>query len=104
MHRIPRLLLSLALLTMALLPAAPTVGAQAAEDPRYFEATGYRVDNDRFWNFFERRGGLRTFGYPVSREFRLLGLPVQVFQRIVMQQRPDGSVATLNLLDEGLRP
>ena len=47
---------------------------------------------------------MRTFGYPVSRTFRLDGFQVQIFQRIVMQLPPDGSVATLNLLDHGLLP
>jgi hypothetical protein len=62
------------------------------------------VDTDAFWSFFQGRGGVRTFGYPVSRTFKLDGFPVQIFQRIVMQQQPDGSVATLNLLDAGLMP
>jgi hypothetical protein len=62
------------------------------------------VASDAFWDYFQRRGGLRTFGYPVSREFTLLGTRVQVFQRHVMQRRPDGTVGLLNLLDPGLMP
>src|SRR6266567_2777332 len=77
--------------------------AQAA-DPRLFSQTGFRVDSDPFWSFFQARGGVRTFGYPVSRTFKLDGFPVQIFQRIVVQLQPDGSVATLNLLDPGLMP
>jgi hypothetical protein len=79
------------------------VGAQAA-DPRFFSQTGYRVDSDPFWDFFQHRGGVRTFGYPVSRQFKLDGFGVQIFQREVMQLWPDGSVHTLNLLDSGLLP
>jgi hypothetical protein len=79
-------------------------GAQTSDDPRFFSQTGFRVDNDAFWNFFQTRGGLRTFGYPVSRQFMLLGFTVQIFQREVMQLQPDGGVQTLNLLDEGLLP
>ncbi len=45
-----------------------------------------------------------TFGYPVSRQFQLVGFQVQIFQRNVMQLQPDGSVQTLNLLDPGLMP
>ncbi len=77
--------------------------AQAA-DPRFFSQTGFRVDTDSFWDFFQKRGGVRTFGYPVSRQFKLDGFAVQIFQREVMQQWPDGSVHTLNLLDSGLLP
>lgn len=81
--------------------------AQAAEqeaDPRYFPETGFRIDNDRFWQYFQRRGGVATFGYPVSREFQLLGSRVQIFQRGIMQIGPNGNPQTMNLLDEGLMP
>src|SRR5690242_15771303 len=80
-----------------------TAGAQSA-DPRFFSQTNFRIDNDAFWNFFQQRGGVRTFGYPVSRQFKLDGFPVQIFQREVMQLWPDGGVHTLNLLDAGLLP
>lgn len=79
------------------------IGIAAAEDPRAFP-TRYRVDDDRFWEFFQRRGGVKTFGYPVSSTFTLLGQQVQIFQRQVMQLQPDGAVATMNLLDDGLMP
>jgi hypothetical protein len=92
---------ALALIVAAcLLPATAATAQQA--DPRFFSQTNYRIDTDAFWDFFQGRGGVRTFGYPVSRTFRLDGFPVQIFQRIVVQQQPDGSVATLNLLDQGL--
>src|SRR5262249_30748802 len=54
--------------------------------------------------FFQQRGNVRTFGYPVSRVFLLDGFQVQIFQREIMQLQPDGSVQTLNLLDPGLMP
>src|SRR5579884_1533380 len=81
----------------AALPA-PTLAA------RYFPETGYTVADPAFQDFFEHRGGVRTFGYPVSCEFTLLGYPVQIFQRAVMQRLSDGHVALLNLLDSGLFP
>src|SRR5438128_5316264 len=90
------------LLLLAISVSAWPAAAQA--DERFFSQTNYRVDNDAFWNFFQSRGKVRTFGYPVSRTFKLDGFPVQIFQRIVMQLQPDGSVATLNLLDQGLLP
>jgi hypothetical protein len=55
-----------------------------------------------FQNYFDRRGGVETFGYPVSRLFLFQGFPTQVFQRSVLQRWPDGSVHLLNLLDPGL--
>ncbi len=92
-----------ALALVLAVPTAPSVGAQAA-DARFFAQTGFRVDNDAFWDFFQHRGSVRTFGYPVSRQFKLDGFPVQIFQREVMQLWPDGGVHTLNLLDAGLLP
>jgi hypothetical protein len=97
-----------ALLVAILLAALAASGSGAAvaqtADPRFFQQTGYRIDNDAFWNFFQGRGGVDTFGYPVSRQFKLVGFQVQIFQRLVMQLQSDGSVQTLNLLDPGLMP
>ncbi len=94
---------AIALLANTFFTGVQQSAAQAA-DPRLFSQTGFRVDSDPFWSFFQARGGVRTFGYPVSRTFKLDGFPVQIFQRIVVQLQPDGSVATLNLLDPGLMP
>ena len=82
--------LSAALLLIASL--APSAGAQA--DERFFSQTNFRIDDNSFWDFFQHRGGVRTFGYPVSRTFMLDGFPVQIFQREVMQRQADGSVLT----------
>ncbi len=90
------------LLVIALLAPASSTAAQT--DERFFQQTGYRIDNDAFWDFFQHRGNVRTFGYPVSRTFLLDGFRVQIFQREVMQLQQDGSVQTLNLLDQGLMP
>lgn len=96
--------LALALLAGSLLTGQVGGAAAQSADERFFSQTGYRVDTDPFWTFFQGRGGVRTFGYPVSRTFKLDGFQVQIFQRIVMQLQPDNSVATLNLLDPGLMP
>jgi hypothetical protein len=95
--------------TLAALLVAPSASFaqaqdQSAADPRAFTQTGYRVDRDTFWDYFMRRGGLITFGYPVSRDFVFEGCTVQFFQRIVMQQCATNGVSTLNLLDDGLLP
>src|SRR6266566_1586065 len=99
-----RVLASALLVTTSVLATSSSSAVAQPTDARFFAQTGYRVDTDAFWSFFQARGGVRTFGYPVSRTFKLDGFPVQIFQRIVVQLQPDGSVATLNLLDPGLMP
>lgn len=83
---------------------APIAPFPATADPRYFQQTGFRISDDAFWDYFQKRGGVRTFGYPISRQFTLWGFRVQLFQRALLQRLPDGSVATMNLLDPGLMP
>jgi N-acetylmuramoyl-L-alanine amidase len=87
-------------------PAAlqPQAAASVPADARYFAQTGYRIGDDAFWNYFQVRGGVRSFGYPVSNVFLLYGMKVQIFQRQILQLRPDGGVQTMNVLDEGLLP
>lgn len=70
----------------------------------FFPETGFRLGNAQFANYFRQRGSVRTFGYPISRAFLFLGTEVQFFQRQVMQLRPEGGVATLNILDADLMP
>lgn len=93
----------LALVLLALVAAA-TLLISPASAARPFPETGYTVTNDSFLNYFDRRGGVRTLGYPISRELELLGTRVQFFQRAVLQAGPDGSVRLMNILDEGLLP
>jgi hypothetical protein len=75
-----------------------------ASPSTYFPETGYQIDNSQFFDFFLSRGGIQTFGYPISREFTLYGFPVQIFQRAILQRYPDGHVQLLNLLDAGVFP
>ncbi|MCL5026105.1 MAG: cellulase family glycosylhydrolase [Chloroflexi bacterium] len=83
---------------------APSPAWADNDDPRYFPDTGFRISDDRFWDYFQKRGGLRTFGFPVSRKFTLLGSEVQIFQRRIIQIRPDGGVGLVNLLDSDMLP
>ncbi len=71
---------------LVMTPAAAAGSPAGQGDGRFFAETGFRIANDDFWNFFQRRGGLRTFGYPTSREMVFQGFPVQFFQRAVMQR------------------
>ena len=82
----------------------PTSTSSVAHDNRYFSQTGFRIDNDTVWNYFNRRGGVATFGYPVSRTFLLQGFTVQFFQRRIVQLDPSGNARLLNVLDSGLMP
>ncbi len=91
-------------------PSAPAAGAPAvapalpSADARFFEQTRYRIERDTFLDFFQKRGGVRSFGYPVSREFTLFGCQTQLFQRLAMQQCGGSGVGTLNVLEDGLLP
>jgi hypothetical protein len=111
--RLPSVSLAVLLLVAGLVsPAASFADDQEAaeadvptqNDPRAFVQTGFRIDRDSFWEYFSHRGGVSTFGYPVSRDFPFEGCTAQFFQRIVMQQCGTNGVGTMNLLDDGLLP
>jgi hypothetical protein len=87
----------------ALLTAQPVLPISTTNE-RYFPQTGYRVADDAIWDYFIHRGGVTTFGYPISRAFRFEGFLVQFFQRRIIQLAPDGSPRLLNVLDPGLLP
>jgi N-acetylmuramoyl-L-alanine amidase len=91
------------LIVLAGVTSARYTPARAANG-RYFPQTGFAIADPAFQDFFDHRGGVNAFGYPVSREFTFLGFPVQIFQRAVMQRFPNGSVQLLNLLDDSLFP
>jgi IPT/TIG domain-containing protein len=91
--------------TPAPVPAGSVPQAPAlAHDDRYFSQTGYRIDDDNVWAFFQQYGGLSTFGYPVSRMFTFLGCPVQMFQRQIIQVCQGQSPALINMLDPEIFP
>src|SRR3954471_3458431 len=87
-------------------PPAPPAPPPLPPPPpgRYFPESGYSIRDDAFWEYFNARGGIRTFGFPISRQFQFLGFPVQFFQRQVMQKTPSGGAQLLNLLDPELMP
>ncbi len=73
-------------------------------DERFFPQTGYGVDDDAISGYFQARGGVGTFGYPISRPFLLLGCHVQFFQRQIAQVCDGQGVSLMNLLDPDLFP
>src|SRR5467141_3646178 len=93
-----------ATLVLATLVSPVASFAQAEADPRMFAQTGFRIDRDAFFDYFGHRGGVATFGYPVSRDFQFEGCTSQFFQRLIVQQCGTQGVGTANLLDEGLLP
>lgn len=97
-------LLTLTLLILGTVLSAFPASAAPNDPPGYFSETGYRVGDAKFWEYFQARGGIRTFGYPVSRVFTLDGFKVQIFQRRVLQLGNDGNVNQLNLLDQQYLP
>ncbi len=84
--------------------ATPQTPPSVPRDERYFVETGYRIDNDQLWGYFQARGRIETFGFPVSRTFTFLGCQVQVFQRQVAQLCAGRGPALVNLLDPEIFP
>jgi hypothetical protein len=79
-------------------PAPPVV-----HDAQFFVQTGFRVD-DQAVSFFQSRGSVDTFGYPISRLFTFLGCPVQMYQRLIIQLCPGAGPQLINLLDPDIFP
>ena len=53
-----------------------------------------------FWTEFQRLGGVQALGYPLSRRFTWDGFTVQVFQKVVMQWRPElNTIMFVNVFD-----
>jgi hypothetical protein len=80
-----------------------TVAAAMQPTGQIFTETGYGLDA-QFADFFQSHGGIETFGFPVSRGFALLGCPVQIYQRHILQNCGGQGVALVNLLDPDMFP
>ncbi|MDQ3808785.1 MAG: hypothetical protein M3336_00670, partial [Chloroflexota bacterium] len=59
---------------------------------------------DQTLAYFQSRGAVETFGYPISRLFTFLGCPVQMFQRLIIQLCPGQGPALINMLDPEIFP
>ena len=77
--------------------ATGSVGANT-HDVGFFPETGFGVWNQKVRAYFDSRGGVETFGYPISNVFTLYGFDVQLFQRQGIQIGPNGSPRGLNIL------
>jgi hypothetical protein len=99
--------LAIALILGAILGQSSLATAQPAtptQDPGFFSATGYRISSPAMLDYFQHHGGVRTLGYPVSSEFPLLGLRVQLFQRAMLQIDADDNVQSANILSSDILP
>jgi hypothetical protein len=74
-------------LAMAVFAGAFSAQAQTPTS-QYFPQTGHSVQGD-FLRFFNTRGGLEIFGYPLTEAFLEGGRLVQYFQRARMESRPE---------------
>ena len=69
-------------------------GREAASVPdpqngvRYFPQTGHTLFGE-FLSYWERRGGIQLFGYPISEEVEENGRIVQYFERVRLEYHPD---------------
>jgi hypothetical protein len=74
--------------------AAP---APPGDSPSVYQDTGFAVADGPISNYFAARGGVRTFGPPVSNAFPLLGEQIQIFRDFVLKVDANGSVSTVDL-------
>jgi hypothetical protein len=75
-------------------------GEDSGAQGRYFPQTGHYVAN-AFLDYWQNRGGLYIFGYPLSGEFVQDDLTVQYFERAILEWHPDNP-ANWNVLQERL--
>ncbi|HEX3244338.1 MAG TPA: hypothetical protein VHX16_02935 [Chloroflexota bacterium] len=94
--------LAAAILIAGLIAAQQPQSSSAQLDGRYFSDTGFRVDNDQFWEIFEKLGRQRGLGMPISRTFRLLGRPTQIFERGMLQIAPEGHPYIVSMMEDEL--
>src|SRR5436305_829202 len=82
-------LLALALIA-GLMPARlSALGASVSDAPsRYFPETGYTVSGS-FLDYWNMRGGLFSFGYPITDLIDEADLQVQYFERARFEYHPD---------------
>ena len=83
---------------MLLAAAAPGAAGAGEHDAYFFPETGFGVWHPGVRGYFESRGGVGTFGFPISNVFGLYGFEVQLFQRQGIQIGPNGAARGLNIL------
>lgn len=92
------------LAAMLALVMSPQALQAQAEAEKYFPETGHTVRGE-FLDFYNRQGGLRVLGYPITEQFVWNGRTVQYFQRARLElypERPAGERAQLGALGDEL--
>jgi hypothetical protein len=93
------------LLTLAIIIGNFFPQASFAQGQQYFEQTGHWVSGI-FLDYFNERGGLEIFGYPITEAFYDQGVLVQYFQKARMESHPnnpDPYKVQLGLLGDELK-
>jgi len=92
---------------LLLLPTAPAAADEedfAIPNGRFFPQSGFAITDQGgipFWTEFQRLGGVRQLGYPISTRYQVDGFVMQAAQRGIMQWRPEQGHAVLtNVLDD----
>lgn len=85
-------------------PTVPPSPSPVPSHRRFFAESGFSLADPAFIDYFDRRGGLRTFGYPISRSHQLLGRRSQIFQHAIMQLDEGGRVSLANLMTPEFMP
>ena len=77
----------------------PDQRSGATEQPGRYAVTN--TGSVKFWDEFQRLGGIDGAGYPISNRFPFRGFTVQVFQNLAFQGNDKtGEVNLLNLMDD----
>ncbi|HZQ98723.1 MAG TPA: hypothetical protein VFC93_07895, partial [Chloroflexota bacterium] len=100
--------LPILLVLLLLIPPAATAAADeedfAIPNGRFFPQSGFAITDQGgipFWTEFQRLGGVRQLGYPISTRYQVDGFVMQAAQRGIMQWRPEQGHAVLtNVLDD----
>lgn len=99
--RLAGTLTALALIGGSLVPSS-SVTAQTAPVSGIQSGSDFSVTWPNILTYYQQHGGQRTFGQTLSHDFQLLGRRVQIFERGVIEQRPNGTVQMMDVLGEGL--
>lgn len=83
-----RLLACLSLLLLMAMPAMPVHGQMGIAMSRYFPETG-RTVRGGFLEFFDLRGSVGVYGYPITEEFVENGITVQYFEKARLEWHPE---------------
>ena len=68
--------------------AAPT--GTSSSNSVYYRQTGHYI-KDAFLNYWLMNGGLTLYGYPITEETQIDGVPVQYFQRARFEYHPNSN-------------